>query len=209
MMLICLAPYSGPTSTCSFRFQIPVCVLNSELPASTRCHVVSQFNQGIYDVIVASDEKFLDENFGAAGAAGGSKGQKKRDHDKERSKRKKDKESGVARGIDFQYVSNVINFDFPLDVDSYVHRVGRTARGNNTGSALSLVSGKEGERAAQVEERLREQFSAGAGEPVFQPYKFRMEELDGFRYRARDTWRSVTKIAVREARLKEIKQVCY
>ena len=34
-----------------------------------------------------------------------------------------------------------------------------------------------------------------------------MEELDGFRYRARDTWRSVTKIAVREARLKEIKQV--
>ena len=143
MMLICLAPYSGPTSTCSFRFQIPVCVLNSELPASTRCHVVSQFNQGIYDVIVASDEKFLDENFGAAGAAGGSKGQKKRDHDKERSKRKKDKESGVARGIDFQYVSNVINFDFPLDVDSYVHRVGRTARGNNTGSALSVVSDKQ------------------------------------------------------------------
>ena len=33
-----------------------------------------------------------------------------------------------------------------------------------------------------------------------------MEELDGFRYRARDAWRSVTKIAVREARLKEIKQ---
>ena len=33
----------------------------------------------------------------------------------------------------------------------------------------------------------------------------RMEELDGFRYRARDAWRSVTKIAVREARLKEIK----
>ena len=32
-----------------------------------------------------------------------------------------------------------------------------------------------------------------------------MEELDGFRYRARDAWRSVTKIAVREARLKEIK----
>ena len=37
------------------------------------------------------------------------------------------------------------------------------------------------------------------------PYQFKMEELDGFRYRARDAWRSVTKIAVREARLKEIK----
>ena len=169
--------------------------------------MVSQFNQGIYDVIVASDEKFLDEDFGGGAPSASSKGQKKRDHDKERSKRKKDKESGVARGIDFQYVSNVINFDFPLDVDSYIHRVGRTARGNNTGTALSLVSGKEMDRAAEVEGRLREQFSAGEDEPVFQAYKFRMEELDGFRYRARDTWRSVTKIAVREARLKEIKQV--
>ena len=83
----------------SYRFQIPVCVLNSELPAATRCHVVSQFNQGVYDVIVASDEKFLDEDFGGGGQKGGGK---KRDHDKERSRRKKDKESGVARGIDFQ-----------------------------------------------------------------------------------------------------------
>lgn len=46
-------------------------------------------------------------------------------------KRKKDKESGVARGIDFQYVTSVINFDFPLDVAAYVHRAGRTARGTN------------------------------------------------------------------------------
>ena len=35
------------------------------------------------------------------------------DKDKEASKRIKDKESGVARGIDFQFVSNVVNFDFP------------------------------------------------------------------------------------------------
>ena len=35
------------------------------------------------------------------------------DKDKEASKRVKDKESGVARGIDFQFVSNVVNFDFP------------------------------------------------------------------------------------------------
>lgn len=39
--------------------------------------------------------------------------------------KKKDKESGVSRGIDFQHVANVINFDFPPDVHSYIHRVGR------------------------------------------------------------------------------------
>jgi superfamily II DNA/RNA helicase len=41
----------------------------------------------------------------------GQKG--KVDKDKEASKRVKDRESGVARGIDFQFVANVINFDFP------------------------------------------------------------------------------------------------
>ena len=41
------------------QFSIPVCVLNSELPNATRCHIVSQFNKGLYDVIVASDETFL------------------------------------------------------------------------------------------------------------------------------------------------------
>ena len=61
------------------QFQIPVCVLNSELPASTRCHVVNQFNAGVYDVIVASDEKFLDEQHQL------EKGKKEKKVDKVRS----------------------------------------------------------------------------------------------------------------------------
>ncbi|EDO28693.1 predicted protein, partial [Nematostella vectensis] len=41
---------------------------------------------------------------------------------------------------------------------------------------------------------------------VFKPFQFRMEEIEGFRYRARDAIRAVTKTAVKEARLKEIKR---
>lgn len=40
--------------------------------------------------------------------------------------RTKDKEYGVSRGVDFQNVCNVINFDFPTTVESYIHRVGRS-----------------------------------------------------------------------------------
>lgn len=40
---------------------------------------------------------------------------------------------------------------------------------------------------------------------IFQSFNFKLEEVEGFRYRAKDAWRAVTKIAVREARLKEIK----
>ncbi|KAF8786957.1 probable ATP-dependent RNA helicase DDX56 [Argiope bruennichi] len=169
------------------QFAIKSCVLNSELPAACRCHAVSQFNMGIYDIIIASDERVADApNSGPV-----------------RKKIKKDKEYGVSRGIDFQFVSNVINFDFPPTVEAYVHRVGRTARGNDEGTALSFVSSKEMELLKKVEDYFTDE--SGQTKAQFKPYLFKMEELEGFKYRARDAFRAVTKIAVREARLKEIK----
>ena len=53
--------------------------------------------------------------------------------------KRKDKESGVSRGIDFQMVSNVVNFDFPPDVDAYVHRVGRQANKVNFVEQISMT----------------------------------------------------------------------
>ncbi|XP_049839187.1 probable ATP-dependent RNA helicase DDX56 isoform X2 [Schistocerca gregaria] len=173
------------------QFGIPTCVLNSELPANVRCHSVNQYNNGVYDVIIASDEKALEEPHELK-------------EPKKKSKRKKDKESGVSRGIDFQYVSNVINFDFPLDVNSYIHRAGRTARGTNQGTALSFVSIKERPLMQEVEQFLQK--SCGDNNNILKAYQFKLEQVEGFRYRAKDAWRAVTRIAVREARLKEIKQ---
>ncbi len=48
-----------------------------------------------------------------------------------------------ARGLDVPLVSHVINFDLPPRYEDYVHRIGRTARANNTGEAISLVDPAE------------------------------------------------------------------
>ncbi len=45
----------------------------------------------------------------------------------------------AARGLDIADVSHVINYDLPMSYDDYVHRIGRTGRGNKTGKALTFI----------------------------------------------------------------------
>jgi len=49
----------------------------------------------------------------------------------------------AARGLDVSDISDVINYDIPMTVDDYVHRIGRTGRAGQTGQALTLVSPEE------------------------------------------------------------------
>ena len=49
----------------------------------------------------------------------------------------------VARGIDIDDITTVINYDVPHDAEDYVHRIGRTARAQRDGSAITLVSEEE------------------------------------------------------------------
>ncbi|ETN60550.1 DEAD box ATP-dependent RNA helicase [Anopheles darlingi] len=152
------------------QFSIRSCILNSELPIKIRCHTVDQFNQGVYDTIIASDELMA--------------------VNPERVAKKK-------------CVSCVVNFDFPSDINSYIHRAGRTARGKNNGSVLSFVSIDELERKREVEEFL--QGLAGDDGFTMKDFQFNFDEVEAFRYRAKDAWRAITKLSIREARIKELK----
>lgn len=48
-----------------------------------------------------------------------------------------------ARGLDIDGISHIINLDFPVNANEYLHRAGRTARGNAHGTTISLVTKKE------------------------------------------------------------------
>lgn len=135
---------------------------------------------------------------------------------KKQKRAKSDKEYGVSRGIDFKNVACVLNFDLPTTSKSYTHRIGRTARAGKSGMALSFVVPKQlyrkhkptTIRSAEFDEEVLAKITnhqEKKGQEV-QPYHFDMKRLDGFRYRMADALRSVTRIAIREARTREIRQ---
>jgi ATP-dependent RNA helicase RhlE len=61
----------------------------------------------------------------------------------------------AARGIDVQGVSHVINFDLPVDAESYVHRIGRTARAGKEGDAISFCDETERDALARIQKLIK------------------------------------------------------
>jgi len=68
----------------------------------------------------------------------------------------------VARGIDVDKISHVINFDIPVEAESYVHRIGRTARAGKTGEALSLCDENELSELLAIERVLKRQIETAS-----------------------------------------------
>lgn len=62
----------------------------------------------------------------------------------------------AARGIDIDEVSHVVNFDMPNVPESYVHRIGRTARAGNDGIAISLCDGSEVPYLKDIEKLIQQ-----------------------------------------------------
>ena len=182
------------------QFAIRSCVLNSELPVNSRLHTVEAFNKNVYDIIIAADENEIIPN---------ERPSKKR-------KVSKDKEFGVSRGIDFKNVACVLNFDLPTSSKSYTHRVGRTGRAGKSGMALSFVIPMDEHRKhkhlsiASTEDDedvlasiVKSQTKKGL---EIKDYAFDMTEVDSFRYRMSDAIRAVSRITIREARTRELRQ---
>jgi len=84
----------------------------------------------------------------------------------------------VARGIDIDDIRLVINFDVPHDSEDYVHRIGRTARANNDGVALTFINEKEQSNFKSIENFLEKEIykipvPEGLGEaPEYRPRSF-------------------------------------
>ncbi|KAH8671864.1 ATP-dependent RNA helicase-like protein dbp9 [Tricladium varicosporioides] len=210
------------------QFGIRSCILNSELPVNSRIHVVEEFNKNVYDIIIASDEHEVlgDEEEGKGedkAESNAEHGAEKNadDKSKEPSKKKrktveKDKDYGISRGIDFKNVACVLNFDLPTSSKSYTHRIGRTARAGQTGMALSFIVPAELYRkhipttieSTKDDEKILAKITkhqTKKGKEV-KPYNFDMKQVEAFRYRMGDALRAVTRVAIREARTRELRQ---
>ncbi|PYH95264.1 ATP dependent RNA helicase [Aspergillus ellipticus CBS 707.79] len=216
------------------QFGLKSCVLNSELPVNSRIHVVQEFNKGVYDIIIAADDqevlgtqkskkvKNAEDDEEAAGLMGSSDDEEAEEEKKpkgrsdKRRKFAKDKDYGISRGIDFQNVACVLNFDLPTSAKSYTHRIGRTGRGGKTGMALSFVvpADQYGKHkptsfaSAKHDESVLSKIvkrQSKVGHEV-KPYHFEMSQVDAFRYRMTDALRAITRLSVQEARAREIRQ---
>ncbi|KAF4964706.1 hypothetical protein FSARC_7413 [Fusarium sarcochroum] len=215
------------------QFGIRSCILNSELPLNSRVHVVEEFNKHVYDIIIAADEKneMMGDDEEPAEAAegeadddskkqsnGGDDAETETKRPKKKVKKSKggDKEYGVSRGVDFKKVSAVINFDLPTTASAYTHRIGRTARAGQTGMALSFVVPKDLYRkhmptstpTSENDEKVMAKIirQQAKRDKEVKPYNFNMKQVDPFRYRMNDALRAVTKVAIREARTRELRQ---
>ena len=96
----------------------------------------------------------------------------------------------VARGIDIDDIRLVINFDVPHDSEDYVHRIGRTARANNDGVALTFISEKEQSNFKSIENFLEKEIykipvPAELGEaPEYKPRSYNNKRGDSSKRRS-------------------------
>jgi len=84
----------------------------------------------------------------------------------------------LSRGIDVDGIDLVVNFDVPGDPEDYIHRIGRTARAESTGTAITFVNNKDFGKFKSIEEHMDRKvdqvpLSGSIGEEPKEPVKSR------------------------------------
>jgi ATP-dependent RNA helicase RhlE len=92
----------------------------------------------------------------------------------------------AARGIDVDRVTHVVNFELPDVAESYVHRIGRTARAGSQGIAISLCAAEERDQLRDIERLMRQSIpaehrSGGAVHRPGRPAQAKSGRSGGFR----------------------------
>jgi ATP-dependent RNA helicase RhlE len=91
----------------------------------------------------------------------------------------------LSRGIDVEGISLVINFNVPHDPEDYIHRIGRTARAETTGTAITFINDKDQRKFADIEDLIEREIPKlslppDMGDaPVYQPHKRVSSGLSG------------------------------
>lgn len=131
----------------------------------------------------------------------------------------------MSRGIDFESdclalsshidVSGVINYCMPASVDNYIHRIGRTARAENLGTALSFIQ-PNNEKDHAILTEIQKRNAPRNGHPVPQCLPFDIKEIESFTYRwacvgvlmssVEDVKRGITRNLIKETRVMELRR---
>ncbi|MBS1532345.1 MAG: DEAD/DEAH box helicase [Bacteroidetes bacterium] len=97
----------------------------------------------------------------------------------------------LSRGIDVEGIDLVINYDVPADPEDYIHRIGRTARAETTGTAITLVNERDNRKLKNIEELIgrpivQNPVPSELGEaPVFKEHKHHKRRRDNNRSKFR------------------------
>jgi ATP-dependent RNA helicase DDX56/DBP9 len=213
------------------QFKVKSAVLNSELPANSRVHCVEQFNAGIFDILIATDEIQRDDSNGSkakrpphdqsrAGIAikiddddkiYQDSGNESGDGSKRRHKRKmriEGKKGGRKANIDTEFgVARGVDFRgvaAVINFDSPETSVSYTHRAGRTARA-----GASGTVLSLVITDAEQAGIIAMGQASGQlvgPLAFRMDQIEAFRYRVEDSLRAVTDSAVHDARLTDVRR---
>ncbi len=102
----------------------------------------------------------------------------------------------VSRGIDITDIGLVINYDVPHDPEDYIHRIGRTARANAEGEAITFISKEEQDKFGKIERFLEREvekialpqelgeapsYSPSSTEKKHKPFKYKGKKRPSFK----------------------------